>query len=229
MVNANTADAGCAGPRAAGCRAGPREARGGSEHGRRSGAGRTVAAAVDDAPHPRGAEPLVSAGIRADEHAASPSRTHHASSGGRPHARGMRRSGAASRRAQCVRLPLRGQHRLARLRCSQAPCFPFNCVRRRAHASTETRASVGGAGGSVKANGGAGCGRHFPVARSCRSRPASFKRPTASITTAIPMPTDAAARSPPAGQGRPACVCAGALCYRMRRVRCSRLISRRRS
>lgn len=89
----------------------------------------------------------------------------------------MRRSGAASRRAQCVRLPLRGQHRLARLRCRQAPCFPFNCARRRARASTETRASVGGAGGSVKANRGAGCGRHVPVARSRRSRPASSKRP----------------------------------------------------
>lgn len=54
-----------------------------------------------------------------------------ASSGGRPHAAGMRRSGAASRWARCVRLPLRGQHRLARLRCRQAPCFPFNCARRR--------------------------------------------------------------------------------------------------
>lgn len=53
-----------------------------------------------------------------------------ASSGGRPHAAGMRRSGAASRCARRVRLPLRGQHRLARLRCRQAPCFPFNCARR---------------------------------------------------------------------------------------------------
>ncbi|VWD02526.1 hypothetical protein BCO18430_04038 [Burkholderia contaminans] len=53
-----------------------------------------------------------------------------ASSGGRPHAAGMRRSGAASCRARRVRLPLRGQHRLARLRCRQAPCFPFNCARR---------------------------------------------------------------------------------------------------
>ncbi len=53
-----------------------------------------------------------------------------ASSGGRPHARGMRRSGVASRCARRVRLPLRGQHRLARLRCRQAPCFPFNCARR---------------------------------------------------------------------------------------------------
>lgn len=134
----------------------------------------------------------------------------------------MRRSGAASRRAQCVRLPLRGQHRLARLRCSQAPCFPFNCARRRARASTETRASVGGAGGSVKANRGAGCGRHVPVARSRRSRPASSKRPAASISIAIPMPAHAAARNLPAGDDRSACVCAGALCYRMRRVRCPR-------
>ncbi len=41
---------------------------------------------------------------------------------------------AAKRRCNalgaCVRLPLRGQHRLARLRCRQAPCFPFNCARR---------------------------------------------------------------------------------------------------
>lgn len=32
--------------------------------------------------------------------------------------------------ARRVRLPLRGQHRLARLRRRQAPCFPFNCARR---------------------------------------------------------------------------------------------------
>lgn len=39
---------------------------------------------------------------------------------------------AALRRAWArrVRLPLRGQHRLARLRRRQAPCFPFNCARR---------------------------------------------------------------------------------------------------
>ncbi len=80
---------------------------------------------------PAALNPNVSAGIRADEHAASPSRMHAASSGGRPHAAGMRRSGAASRWARRVRLPLRGQHRLARLRRSHAPCFPFNCARRR--------------------------------------------------------------------------------------------------
>lgn len=35
--------------------------------------------------------------------------------------------GACARR---VRLPLRGQHRLARLRRRRAPCFPFNCAHR---------------------------------------------------------------------------------------------------
>ncbi len=47
----------------------------------------------------------------------------------------MRRAcGEAALRGACarrVRLPLRGQHRLARLRRRQAPCFPFNCARRR--------------------------------------------------------------------------------------------------
>lgn len=57
---------------------------------------------------------------------------------------------AAKRRCiaeRCVRLPLRGQHRLARLRGSRTPCFPFNCACRNARASTETRASVGSGAG----------------------------------------------------------------------------------
>ncbi|CAB3746517.1 hypothetical protein BPA30113_00899 [Burkholderia paludis] len=134
---------------------------------------------------PAALNPNVWAGIRADEHAASPSRMRAASSGGRPHARGMRRSGAASRMARRVRLPLRGQHRLARPRCGLASCFPFNCARRRARASTETRASVGAAGGSVKADGGAAAGAlplHDPVAR-IRPRGARRARPdTAALT-----------------------------------------------
>lgn len=73
-----------------------------------------------------------------------------ASSGGRPHAAGMRRSGAASCRARRVRLPLRGQHRLARLRCRQVPVSRLTARTGAARASTKTRASVGGRAGSVK-------------------------------------------------------------------------------
>jgi len=41
-----------------------------------------------------------------------------------------------------------------RPRRGRASCFPFNCARQNARASTETRASVGATAGSVKAAGG---------------------------------------------------------------------------
>lgn len=92
-----------------------------------------------------------------------------ASSGCRPHAAGMRRSGAASRWARCVRLPLRGQHRLARLRCRQAPCFPFNCARRRSarehQNACECRRRCGERQGETGRRGAFGT-----AAASCRGR-----------------------------------------------------------
>ncbi len=79
---------------------------------------------------PAALNPNVWAGIRAGEHAASPSRMH-----SNPVAVVRMRAacGEAALRGACarrVRLPLRGQHRLARLRRRQAPCFPFNCAHR---------------------------------------------------------------------------------------------------
>jgi hypothetical protein len=119
-----------------------------------------------------------------------------ASSGGRPHALGMRRRRCNALGA-CVRLPLRGQHRLARLRCRQAPCFRLTARAGAARASTKTRASVGA----------------VPAA-SRQNRPSRGRR-------RAPRPHTAARRARPRGQAWP--VRAGrALCYRMRRVRCSR-------
>lgn len=137
--------------------------------------------------------PCVSAGIRADEHAASPSRMRAASSGGRPHASGMRRSGAASRWARRVRLPLRGQHRLARLRRSQAPCFPFNYACRTGAREHQNACECRRRG--RERQGGTGCAAVFRAAGDVRRKPppAAARRVRAHVS----------------------------LCYRMRRVRCS--------
>lgn len=140
---------------------GRREARGGPECGTRSDTGRAAAAAVDDAPHPRGAEPLVSAGIRADEHAASPSRTRDASSGGRPHAQqacGEAALPCAWRKAFAYRCGgSTGWHGCG---AAERPVSRLTARAGKARASTETRASVGVAGGSVKARRRAGRNAH---------------------------------------------------------------------
>lgn len=105
----------------------------------------------------------------------------------------MRRSGAASRWARCVRLPLRGQHRLVRLRRRQAPCFPFNCARRRSarehRNACECRRRCG------ERQGATGRRRAFGVAAASR------RGALAALARRVRA-------------GRP-------LCYRMRRVRCS--------
>lgn len=132
IVNANTA---AGGPARAACHSPRRSAGAGSrgdgsveEAGNARASGRLRPWTMRRLP--AALNPNVSAGIRADEHAASPSRM-----------RGIQwRSSACMRHAakrRCVallarrvRLPLRGQHRLARLRRRQAPCFPFNCAHR---------------------------------------------------------------------------------------------------
>lgn len=137
-----------------------------------------------------------------------------ASSGGRPHAAGMRRSGAASRCARRVRLPLRGQHRLARLRCRQAPCFPFNCARRsgtREHQNAcECRRRCGERQGASGARAAPGMAARRAAGRLRRQRGGS-RGPDAVLSYA---PRSVLARAAPAsavkretGGGKPPGLC----------------------
>ena len=61
-------------------------------------------------------------------------------------------AGSASR-PRCVRSPLRGQHRWTAPAsfAETGSCFPFNCARRNARASTRLGASVSAVSSSVKA------------------------------------------------------------------------------
>lgn len=80
---------------------------------------------------------------------------------------------ALHRTGRCVRLPLRGQHRLARLRCRQAPCFPFNCTRRnsaREHQNAcECRRRCGERQGKTGRHGA--CGTAAASCLACLRRP----------------------------------------------------------
>lgn len=187
MMNANTA---VVGPACAAGRSSPRAARtccgwrvgGGS--GQRSGVGH--AAAVDDAPPPRGAEPHVLAGIRADEHAASPSRM-----------RGIQwRSSACGRHAakrRCIALGDAFAYRCGGstgwLDCGagRLPVSRLTARAGTARASTKTRASVGGGAGSVKAKRAATAPAARPrhrAWRACDARVAGSRGPGAVLSYA---------------------------------------------
>ncbi|VWC12939.1 hypothetical protein BLA24064_05392 [Burkholderia latens] len=125
----------------------------------------------------------------------------------------MRRSGAASRCARRVRLPLRGQHRLARLRCRQAPCFPFNCARRsgaREHqnACECRRRRAQRQGGGPRALAGAHRGRLFgPDARSVRSDCSAIASCNASaVSGSLPLYPEVRDTSPARGSTAPRAV-----------------------
>ncbi|VWC63067.1 uroporphyrin-III C-methyltransferase [Burkholderia lata] len=90
--------------------------------------------------------------------------------------------GEAALRHTCarrVRLPLRGQHRLARLRRRQASCFPFNCARRsgaREHQNAcECRRRCG------ERQGGAGRQARFPMPGTRGRKPCAAVRAGGSL------------------------------------------------
>ncbi|VWD07754.1 hypothetical protein BLA39750_03007 [Burkholderia lata] len=99
-----------------------------------------------------------------------------ASSGGRPHARGMRRSGVAwrfSRDAFAYRCG--GSTGWLDCGAGRLPVSRLTARTGAARASTKTRASVGGGAGSVKAERAAGPGSGWP-ARVAGSRAGRFAR-----------------------------------------------------
>ncbi len=229
MVNANTAAA-C--PARAACRSPRRPARvhaageSAEEAGnaRASGVGRT--AAVDDAPPPRGAEPNVLAGIRADEHAASPSRMHR-----HPVAVVRMRYAcgeAALRRAVRDAFAYRCGGSTGWLDCGagRLPVSRLTARAGAARASTKTRASVGGGAHSVKAAAREPMRARIAAGFSVRTLDPFAATDPRSPRATLPLYRDRfrcirTSGIPALRTDRlPRAQCT--LCYRMRRVRCSR-------